>query len=244
MTLPSTTVVTIAGLDPGCGAGLVADVEAIREAGGQPRALCAALTAQGEGGVNGVQQVSVDFVSAQLRSLGRLDGAKTGMLWSADLIARLASLIDGGELPPPVVDPVINASAGGTLLEPAAMSPLRRRLLPRARAVTPNLAEAALLTRRPVATVREMEDAARRLLGEGPALVVITGGHLHGELIDVGMAAGDPHPWRIRRERIPGTARGTGCRFSAALATYLASGRPDREAVEAAGDLVARHIAG
>lgn len=238
----SPRVLALGGLDPGGGAGLMADAEAITAAGGQPRITCAALTAQGEEGVAGVLPVPPDFLDLQLRSIGAIDALKTGMLWSAGTVRWVAARARGGQLPAPVVDPVLWASSGGLLSEPEAIRVIRRTLLPRARAVTPNLTEAAHLCGMPVESLDQMEDAARWLVGRGVGLAVITGGHLEGTLVDVGMGPDDDRPWRIERERVPGTARGTGCRFASALATFLALGVEDRRAVERAGVVVAEYV--
>ncbi len=237
-------MLALGGLDPGGGAGLLADAAAITAAGGQPRITCAALTAQGEAGVAGVLPVPSDFLDLQLASIGSVEALKTGMLWSAGTVDWVAARVRTGLLPAPVVDPVLWASSGGLLVEPDAIRVIRRSLLPLSRAVTPNLAEAARLCGRAVETVADMEDAARALVDRGVGLAVITGGHLEGSLVDVCMDAGDDGPWRIERERVPGTARGTGCRFAAALATYLAQGLNDRSAVDRAGEMVAGYVRG
>ncbi len=236
------TVLTIAGLDPGAGAGLIADVEAIRACGGRPRVACAALTAQGSE-VRGAFAVEPSLIEQQARSVAPVDGAKTGMLPGERIVERVVFLIVQGVIPAPVVDPVQQASSGMLLIDEQAGKRVRQSLLPRAAAVTPNLAEAAWLTGRDVDTVAQMEDAARALVDAGVGLAVITGGHLDGALIDVGLGPGDDAPWQLLRRRVAGTARGTGCRFSAALATHLARGEEPRAAVERAGEYVASYVA-
>ena len=239
---PRPAVLTIAGLDPGGGAGLLADVEAIRACGGDPRAVCAALTAQGRE-VIGSYAVDPSILEQQIHSVVPVAAVKTGMMPTEAAVERITFLVVHGELPAPVVDPVRHASSGMTLMDDLASDRLRQSLVPRAAAVTPNLDEAAWLADRDVNSVEQMEDAARALLDLGAGLAVITGGHLEDEqLVDVAMAAGDAEPWRIERRRVPGTARGTGCRFSAALATYLARGDAPRVAVERAGDHVASYV--
>lgn len=236
-------VLTIAGLDPGCGAGLLADVEAIRACGGSPRAVCAALTAQGRE-VVGAYAVEPSIVEQQARSVGEVAAAKIGMLGSERVVERVVFLVMQGVIPAPVVDPLRHASTGMMLMENQAAERLRQSLLPRSAAVTPNLDEAAWLTGvEDVLTVAQMEDAARALVDAGVGLAVITGGHLEGALVDVAMAAGDGAPWQLLRRRVAGTARGTGCRFSSALATHLALGADPRTAVERAGEYVASYVA-
>lgn len=240
MTGPS--VLVVAGLDPSGGAGLLADVDAVRAAGGRPCAVCAALTAQGDRGVGGIQPIFGDFVQAQIKALGPMDAAKTGMLGSASAVEALLSLLDLGEIPAPVVDPVVHSSSGHPLIDGAGAELIRRDLLVRSAAVTPNLSEAAWLSGRAVERVDQMEDAARALVDAGCPVVVITGGHLRGELLDVVMLQGASAPRLLVRHRVSGTARGTGCRFASFLAARLALGDDPVDAVEQAGDHVAHHI--
>ena len=237
-------VMTIAGLDPGCGAGLIADVEAIGACGGSPRAVCAALTAQGRE-VMGAYPVEASILEQQTRSVGEVAAVKIGMLGSEAVVERVVFMVMDGAIPAPVVDPVRHASTGMMLMENQAGERLKKSLLPRAAAVTPNLDEAAWLTGvEDVLTVSQMEDAARALVDAGVGLAVITGGHLPGApLIDVAMAAGDDAPWQLMRRRVEGSARGTGCRFSSALATFLALELEPRAAVERAGEYVASYVA-
>jgi hydroxymethylpyrimidine/phosphomethylpyrimidine kinase len=237
----SPAVLSLAGLDPSASAGLVADAEAIRVAGGSPRTVCAALTAQGPGGALGVQPVPSAFVEAQLDAVGSVDALKTGMLGTAAVVEVVASRVAEGQLPRPVVDPVARASSGLELLDAAGREMLRGTLLPLAAVVTPNLDEAAWLTGRSVATVEQMEDAARALLDFGCGAAVVKGGHLDGAVVDVVLRRGGELR-RIERPREPGTARGTGCRFASFLATRLAAGDSLRRAAAGAGAFVARYV--
>lgn len=239
---PLPRVLTVAGLDPSGGSGLLADVEAIRYCGAMPVAVCAALTAQGREWISDTMSVPAPFVEAQIQALGPVDGLKTGMLGNRSVVSALVKLLGRGVIPPPVVDPVLQASSGRELLDEEGARVLRDELLPLSLAVTPNLAEASFLTRRKVTSPAEMEDAARVLVDGGTQLVVVTGGHLRGKLVDVAMGPGDSKPWRLERERVPGTARGTGCRFAAALAARLAMGDSPRAAVRTAGDHVADYV--
>ena len=222
---------------------MLADVDAVRAAGGCPFAVCAALTAQGERGVSGVQPIFGDFVAAQIVALGRVDAVKTGMLGTASAVDALVALLDRGELPPPVVDPVVESSSGHALIGRDGAERIRSELVTRAAAVTPNLDEAAWLTGRDVETPDQMEDAARALVDAGWPLAVVTGGHLRDELVDVVMTRAAVAPVRLVRRRVRGSARGTGCRFASFLATRLAVADEPIVAVELAGDFVARHVA-
>ena len=230
----------VAGLDPSGGAGLLADVEAIRAAGGTPLAVCAALTAQGDQGVRAVRPVSGEFVGEQIEALGPVDAFKIGMLGTLSVAGALLRRLD--RLPTPVVDPVVRSTSGHALLDGEGAALLRDEIVPRALAVTPNLAEAAWLTGRVVETVPQMAAAAAALLDAGCRIAVVTGGHLEGPVVDVVATAGT-EPVQIRRERLPGSLRGTGCRFASYLATRLAQGDDPVTAAEAAGRHVARAIA-
>ncbi len=234
-------VLAVAGLDPSAGAGLIADAEAIRAADGRPRTVCAALTAQGPGGSPAVQPVAAAFVEAQLDSVGPSAACKTGMLGTAAVVDVIASRVAAGQLSRPVVDPVVRASSGLELLDAAGREALRGTLLPLAAVVTPNLDEAAWLTGRDVATVVQMEDAARALVDLGCDAAVIKGGHLDGALVDVVLRRGG-EVLRVEHPREPGTARGTGCRFASFLATRLAVGDPLLHAATLAGAFVACHV--
>lgn len=233
-------VLCVGGLDPSAGAGLLADAEAVRAAGGRPAAVCAALTAQGAGGTLGVRPVDEGFVDTQIRAVGAVDGLKTGMLGTAAVVELVAGRVADGTLPRPVVDPVVRASSGLELLDLPGREALRRTLVPCAALVTPNLAEAAWLTGREVTDVAGMEDAARALLDMGCGAALVTGGHLEGALVDV--LASDQDVLQLVRVRVPGTARGTGCRFASFLATRMAAGDVLAAAAVAAGLFVASHM--
>jgi len=235
-------VLSVAGLDPSAGAGLLADAEAIRAAGAQPRVACAALTAQGPGGVVGVQAVGPGFLEAQIDAVGNVDVLKTGMLGTAEAVEVIVARIQRGELPRPVVDPVVRASSGLELLDGPGRERLRTALLPLASVVTPNLDEAAWLSGRTVTTVAQMEDAARALVDLGCDAVVVKGGHLAGALVDVALCRDEGLLLRIEQPREPGTARGTGCRFASYLAARLGAGDSLRRAAAAAGAFVALHV--
>jgi hydroxymethylpyrimidine/phosphomethylpyrimidine kinase len=236
-------VLAVAGLDPTGGAGLLADAEAIRAAGGVPRVACTALTAQDDMAVRAVEPVGGPFLRQQIAAAGPVAAVKVGMLGTAAVAEALVAAIDEG-LPRPVIDPVLAASAGQHLLDRAGLRVLRTQLLQRAAAITPNLAEATTLTGIQVRDPTTMEDACRALVHAGCGLAVVTGGHLAGGLIDVVLVAGQPRPVRLERTRVPGSARGTGCRFSAYLATRLALGDDPVEAVRAAGEHVAAYVLG
>jgi hydroxymethylpyrimidine/phosphomethylpyrimidine kinase len=237
-------VLVVAGLDPSGGAGLVADLEALAAAGARGWAVAAALTAQGRRGALGFEPVSEAMLLAQLEAL--LDGerpraVKTGMLGSAALARALAARLAWPPLAriPLVVDPVLAASSGASLLDTGGASPgeALAPLLARARLATPNLPELAALTGDDVSTDEGAIRAARRLPARA---VLVKGGHRVGAPVDLLVEA--RKVTRFAGRRRAGTARGTGCRLASAIAAHLAAGAPLEVAVRRAKALVGRYL--
>ncbi|MDD5154598.1 MAG: bifunctional hydroxymethylpyrimidine kinase/phosphomethylpyrimidine kinase [Desulfovibrionales bacterium] len=222
----ATKIITVAGSDPGGGAGIQADLKTITVLGGYGLSVITALTAQNTRGVQAVHPVLPAFVAAQMKSILSdigADAVKTGMLANAGIISAVAARLKSCRIRKIVVDPVLLAGGGEALTEPAALPALKAELLPLAYVVTPNLAEAEVLTGLKVKTVSGMEKAARAIAGLGPANILIKGGHLAGDPVDV-LFDGEGI-YHFRAERVPGENKhGTGCTFSAALATFLAQG--------------------
>jgi hydroxymethylpyrimidine/phosphomethylpyrimidine kinase len=163
------------------------------------------------------------------------------MVATAAAVKTVAVLIKRFKLFPLVIDPVLRASTGGRLLESQALSLLREQLLPLADVITPNLVEASALSGRPVESVSDMEQAAEALKEMGPN-VVIKGGHLAGDCVDILYDGGEHHRFRAERIRTTNT-HGTGCVFSSALATGLALGYDVVAATQRAQDFTRRSIA-
>lgn len=231
---------TIAGSDPGGGAGIQADLRTFAAFGVHGASVITALTAQDGRGVHAIAEVPPAFVGQQLDAvLGDLDvrATKTGMLHRAAAIDVLVAR----RLPLLVVDPVIAATGGEALLEPAGVAALRERLLPLATLVTPNLREAEVLTGRPVTDPAGMREAARALVALGAGAALVKGGHLAGDAIDV---LYDGHEFReLRAPRIEGRRlHGTGCVLSAAIAAGLALGDGLADAVAEAKRYIVRVI--
>ncbi|MCD6415932.1 MAG: bifunctional hydroxymethylpyrimidine kinase/phosphomethylpyrimidine kinase [Planctomycetes bacterium] len=231
-------VLTIAGSDSGGGAGIQADLKTITALGGFGMSAVTALTAQNTVGVRGVFEVTPEFVAAQIdavvEDLG-VDAAKTGMLASGAIIEVVAQRVRRHRIRPLVVDPVMAAQSGDPLIEPGARRTLQERLLPAATLVTPNLSEAAELSGRAVTDLPGMREAARRIRQFGPQWVLVKGGHLPGAPTDLLFDGADFY--EISRPRIETeNTHGTGCTYSAAIATGLAMGKSVPEAVEWARD--------
>jgi hydroxymethylpyrimidine kinase/phosphomethylpyrimidine kinase/thiamine-phosphate diphosphorylase len=198
-----------------------------------------ALTAQNTLGVKEVHPVPATFVATQMTEvLGDLgaDVVKSGMLFDAEIVRTLARQLDVSGLPS-VVDPVMIAKGGAPLLQPEAVSALREELLPRTYLLTPNIPEAEALTGMRIADPAAMEEAASRLCEMGARNVLVKGGHLAGEAIDVLLTGGVVQRFAAPRIETAHT-HGTGCTYAAAIATFLAQGLPLQQAVARAKKFV------
>ena len=240
---PRGRVLTIAGSDSGGGAGIQADLKTIALLGAYGMSAVTALTAQNTCGVRGIHPAPAEFVSEQIEAvladLGA-DTLKTGMLFSAEVVRAVARALEQHPVLA-VVDPVMIAKGGAPLLQQEAVERLQQELLPRTYLLTPNLPEAEALSGIAVAGEAEMERAARRLQRMGARNVLLKGGHLQGEAVDLLLAGDTLHRFPAPRVDTPHT-HGTGCTYSAAIATFLAQGRPLEEAVGRAKAFIAEAI--
>jgi hydroxymethylpyrimidine/phosphomethylpyrimidine kinase len=217
---------TIAGSDSSGGAGIQADLATFAAFKVYGASVITALTAQNTTGVRAIFEVSPDFVARQLDAVLddlEVGAAKTGMLADAAIIETLAAALSARPLPYLVVDPVMVAASGDLLLDPAATASIRNLMLPLATLLTPNLREAEVLTGRKVTSVAEMRDAARALVDFGARAVLVKGGHLDGEAIDIFYDGRQFREFRAPRIESRNT-HGTGCTLSAAIAAGLALG--------------------
>ena len=237
---------TIAGSDSGGCAGIQADLKTFSALGVFGTSALTALTAQNTQGVRAVEILSPDFVGAQIEAVlddMAVGAAKVGMAGNAETIARIADVLAGRGLPL-VVDPVMVATSGDRLLANEAVAALMSRLLPLAILVTPNLAEAAILTGRPAATNEaEMRHQGEAILAAGSRGVLVKGGHLAGdEAVDLLLLA-DGTFQRLATPKVATTSdHGTGCTLSAAIAAGLAKGMALGEAVPFAKDYLTRAL--
>jgi len=240
---PRGRVLTVAGSDPGGGAGVQADLKTITLLGTYGMGAITALTAQNTRGVRGIHPVPGDFVADQIEAVLDDLGAdllKTGMLYSAAIVSTVSRTIARHGLPA-VVDPVMIAKGGAPLLQQEAVDALRRELMPRTYLLTPNLPEAEALSGLPVETESDMERAARRLQEMGARNVLLKGGHLQGEPVDLLLTGTTLHRFPSERFDTPNT-HGTGCAYSAAIAAFLAQGLPLPEAVGKAKSFISEAI--
>jgi hydroxymethylpyrimidine/phosphomethylpyrimidine kinase len=234
---------TIAGSDSGAGAGIQADLKTFAALGVYGLSAITAVTAQNTLGVRAVEELPPAIVEAQIDAVMEdigADAAKTGMLASPAILEAVAGRIRKWGLRV-VVDPVMVAKGGDSLLRPEAIATLRTVLLPLAEVVTPNLPEAEVLIERSISSLEEMRQAAREIQALGPRTVVVKGGHRTAEPVDVFFDGERFVELRGERIETPHT-HGTGCTFSAAIAAYLARGRSVEEAVRGAKDYITEAI--
>jgi hydroxymethylpyrimidine/phosphomethylpyrimidine kinase len=230
-------VLTIAGSDSGGGAGIQADLKTFAAHGVHGACAITAVTAQNSVHVVEAMPLEPRLVVAQIEAVAsdmRVAAAKTGMLATVGIVQAVAGAVARLRIPHLVVDPVMVAKGGDRLIEADAVRAYVDALFPLAEVVTPNLPEAEALLNRPVATLREMADAARALRSLGPRAVLVKGGHLEGgEAVDVFFDGGETV--ELRAPRVPTTnTHGTGCTLSAAIAARLAGGDSVLDAVRGA----------
>jgi hydroxymethylpyrimidine/phosphomethylpyrimidine kinase len=246
MTRPP-VVLTIAGSDNSCGAGLQADLKTITSLGGYAQTAVTCVVAEVPGAVEMIQPVKPAVVAAQVRLSLRafpVKAAKTGMLYSTGIIRAVAEALAAVPKLPVVVDPVMVASSGDPLLEPAAIVAYERLLFPRATLVTPNLDELRILSGEPCRDLAAMEAAGRRLVDRHGCAFLLKGGHLGSRVATDILVTPTGSERFVAPFRRGVDTHGTGCTYSAAIATGLAGGLTLAEAVGRAKDYVTAAIAG
>jgi hydroxymethylpyrimidine/phosphomethylpyrimidine kinase len=237
-------VLTVAGSDSGGGAGIQADLKTMLALGVHGMSVVTAVTAQNSLGVQGAWELPVEAVRAQYRSVVDdigVQAVKTGMLASAELVEAVADLLAATDAPA-VVDPVGVSKHGDSLLASSALESVRTRLLPVATVATPNLDEVAQLTGVRVDSESRMREAAEVVLSYGPTWVLIKGGHLTGDAVDL-LTDGRAEHWLRAPRHDNRHTHGTGCTLASAIASQLAKGQSVPEAVAAAKEYVTGAIA-
>ncbi|GLX51894.1 hydroxymethylpyrimidine/phosphomethylpyrimidine kinase [Streptomyces hygroscopicus subsp. hygroscopicus] len=239
-------MLTVAGSDSGGGAGIQADLKTMLALGVHGMSVLTAVTAQNSLGVRGVWELPAEAVRAQYRAVVDdigVQAVKTGMLGSAELVGTVAELISGTDAPA-VVDPVGVSKHGDALLAASALDAVRTRLLPAATVATPNLDEVRQLTGVRVESEDDLRRAAEAVLAYGPRWVLIKGGHLAGDAVDLltDGSTGQEHWLRAPRHDNRHT-HGTGCTLASAIASGLARGLAVPAAVAAAKEYVTGAIA-
>ena len=229
---------TIAGSDPGGGAGLQADLKTFAAFGVYGYSVITQVIAQNSWKVAEVEAVSPEMVAAQLDTLAlefRPRALKTGALANVDVVKAVARAIERLKLPAPVVDPVIVSSSGALLIGPKGERAIRKRLIPIARIVTPNIAEAEVLSRIRIDSDAAIREAAIKIVKLGARAVVIKGGHRKDNRYATDLFYDGRRFIELKSPRIAGGgAHGTGCAFSAAIAAHLARGASLEAAVRSA----------
>lgn len=236
-------VLTIAGLDPSGGAGLVADIKTISTLGCFPAAAVTSITFQNTTGVFGSEHQTAATLRAQVEPIVqdlKVAAAKTGMLPTAEIVAEVARLFSEESLPAPVVDPVMVATSGDVLIDDEAIQILRIKLFPLARIVTPNIPEAEKLAGFSIESETDMRRAAEAIQLIGARAVLVKGGHRSqgDEAIDILLSEdGSFNEFRTKYIEV-GEVHGSGCTLSAAIAACLGRGMTLKQAVGAAKDYV------
>jgi hydroxymethylpyrimidine/phosphomethylpyrimidine kinase len=237
---------TIGGSDPGGGAGIQADLKTFAACGVYGYSALSAIIAQNSRRVAQVVAVEPAMLTAQIAILveeHRPEAMKTGAIASAENVQAVAAAIRELRLPNAVVDPVMVSSSGARLLSAQGEAAMRRRLLPLAAVVTPNLPEAEALSGIRIKGSAAMREAARLIHRMGPRAVVIKGGHLGPDQAALDVLYDGQRYVEFAGERIEGGgAHGTGCAFSAAIAAWLARGVELEEAVRKAKEFVTRAL--
>jgi hydroxymethylpyrimidine/phosphomethylpyrimidine kinase len=232
-------VLVIAGSDSGGGAGIQADIKTITALGGYAATAITAVTVQNTLGVTGVHPIPLEIVEAQARAVLDDIGAdafKTGMLGDVATVEVVARVLDSAKGVPAVIDPVMIAKGGASLLAQEAVGALKSLLIPRAALLTPNAPEAAALTGLVVETTDDLRRAGETLLGLGAQAVLMKGGHVaQGErggdrVVDLLITRQGETAFEGERIDTRHT-HGTGCTLASACATGLAQGLSLTEAV-------------
>jgi len=237
------TALTIAGSDPSGGAGIQADVKTFHQRGVYGTSVLTLITVQNTQRVTSVEMLSPRLVADQLDAVLEdipPHAAKSGALGNREIIEILSQKARDFTFPF-VVDPVMISKHGQPLMEEQARSAFSRLLLPCAFLITPNLYEAGELAGISVSDLRSMKEAAIRIAGKGAQAVLVKGGHLEADAIDVLYAEGEFELYRSSRVSTIHT-HGTGCTFSACITAELAKGLPLRKAVEIAKKFVTKAI--
>ncbi|MDF2035753.1 bifunctional hydroxymethylpyrimidine kinase/phosphomethylpyrimidine kinase [Cytobacillus oceanisediminis] len=233
---------TIAGSDSGGGAGIQADLKTFQELGVFGMSALTAVTAQNTKGVQGVYPMTAGAVSAQIQSIGedlRPDAVKTGMLFSADIIGSVSNEIVRYGWKNVVIDPVMIAKGGASLLQNEAILAMKKHLIPLSMVITPNIPEAEVLTDISIRSLEDKREAAKRLHYLGAKNVIIKGGHdeakdIAADLLFDGESFSEFKSIRIQTAN----THGTGCTFSAAITAGLADGLTVPEAVDRAKQFI------
>lgn len=235
-------VLIIAGSDSGGGAGIQGDLKTVTCLGGYAATAITALTAQNTLGVYGIHEVPDAFIAQQIRLVLEDIGAdafKTGMLHKASVIEIVVDTLYPyiGRIPL-VLDPVMFAKGGAALLQQDALDTLKKRLIPMAAIITPNIPEAEYLADMRITSLDDMHVAAKKILALGCKAVLLKGGHLDGETVSDLLATAQGECVYTQQRIATAHTHGTGCTLASAIATGLAQGLSLEDAVARARNYV------
>ncbi|MCL5257539.1 MAG: bifunctional hydroxymethylpyrimidine kinase/phosphomethylpyrimidine kinase [Chloroflexi bacterium] len=235
---------TIAGSDSGAGAGIQADLKTFAAFGVYGSSVITAVTSQNTVAVAGIFELPAAVVASQIDAVMSdigADAVKTGMLANAEIIEVVCDKARLYGMKKLVVDPVMASKSAAALLRTEAVEVLKQKLLPVTYVLTPNLDEAESILGRAVRTAEEMREAARDLVAMGSSNVLVKGGHLEGEAIDILFDGRGFHEYRAPRVNTKNT-HGTGCTFSSAITAGLAKGLDLRAAIAEAKQYLTQAI--
>jgi len=237
-------ILTIAGYDPSSGAGIVRDMDTFFSLGIHGLSVPTCTVVQGPKGVAGIHPTPIKLFKELVAMMGKglpLHGVKVGVGCDASYVRHIAGLMKGKNIPL-VIDPVLSAKNGTELITEKGLKALIKSLFPLATIVTPNIDEASRLCGGEIKTIDDMKEAARLIIKTGPKTVIVKGGHLKGDPIDIfydGTAFAQKKKRRIKQE-----VHGTGCSFSSLVVSFLVLGYTLRDAFFAAEDVMEETLKG
>jgi hydroxymethylpyrimidine/phosphomethylpyrimidine kinase len=233
-------VLTIAGSDSCGGAGIQADIKTFCSLGTYGMSVITAVTAQNTKGVLEIREMDSDIVAKQINCIYddiKVDAVKIGMVSSIEIIETIAESLIKNSAKNIILDPVMISKSGYHLLKTESKEALIKNLFPLALLVTPNLFEAEVITNKKIETINDMESAAKDILMLGAKSVVIKGGHLEGDAVDVFFDGANFEYYKGKRINTKNT-HGTGCTFSSAVAALTAKGYRLPDALRGAKDYI------
>ena len=239
------TALSIAGSDCSGGAGIQADIKTMTMHGVYAMSAITALTAQNTTGVRAIQESTPDFLKQQIDAVFEdiyPDAIKIGMVSSSELICVIADRLRYYRAKNIVVDPVMVASAGSSLIRQEAVQTLIKELLPLSALVTPNIPEAQVLSGMTIENKEDMMAAAKQIGDKYHCAVLLKGGHSIHDANDLLYADGELIWFEGKRINNPNT-HGTGCTLSSAIAANLAKGLPLAESIQRAKDYISGALA-
>jgi hydroxymethylpyrimidine kinase / phosphomethylpyrimidine kinase / thiamine-phosphate diphosphorylase len=225
-------ILTIAGHDPSSGAGITKDSEIFSALQCHPLTVPTALVIQGPKGVRDVYPVPPDCLELMLHTIAEevtLDGIKVGVACDVDQVETISDFLKSQKGIPIVLDPVLSAKNGCSLLSEEGLVGLIKGIIPKVSLITPNIEEAAILTHLAIVDQETMRDAGQALMGMGAGSVLLKGGHASGEPTDLLLDREDRPVW-WQRHRLNRIVHGTGCTLSSLILAFLSSGFPLGEA--------------